>query len=233
MLLLLDGLYPVGPVLQRCRSKRWEYMIVLQDGSLPQIWEEYWGLVQLLEAEDRHERSWGDRHQRFHWINDLEHGYEEGSRRRWVKVHLVVCEESWEEIDPSSAEVVGKKARHVWLSSRPLSKDNVHLRCNLAARHRWGIESGFLVEKRCGYHYEHCFAYSWQAMKGYHYLMRIAHLLNVLVQRSAQLARLVEELGARGLIRFIRQTLSGPWLDYDRLQRRLGCRRQLRLVGGM
>ena len=128
-----------------------------------------------------------------------------------------------------TGEVVTKTARHVWLSSSPLSGENVHERCNLGARYRWGIEAGILVEKRCGYHYEHCFAYSWSAMKGYHYLMRIAHLLNVLVQHSRQLVKLVKELGARGLIKFIRQTLSGPWLDADRVREDLAQQRQFRL----
>jgi len=230
MMLLLDGLYPVGPVMDLCRSKRWEYMIVLQDGSLPQVWEEYRGLVKLLEPEERLQMLWGDRRQGFHWINNIEYTYEVNGRTRSVKVHMVVCQESWEEIDAETAQTVTKKARHVWLSSRPLNQDNVHPRCNLAARHRWGIESGILVEKRHGYHYEHCFAYSWAAMKGYHYLMRIAHLLNVLAHYSTQLAGLVQELGARGLIRFIRQSLAAPWLDHDRLRQRLARDRQLRLA---
>ena len=38
------------------------------------------------------------------------------------------------------------------------SKRTVHERCNLGARHRWGIESGILVEKHQGYQYEHCLA---------------------------------------------------------------------------
>jgi len=230
IMLLLDGLYPVGPAMQLSRSKGWEFMIVLQDRSLPQVWEEYRGLVKLLEPEERHQRLWGARRQAFHWINGIEYTYEADGRMRSLKVHLVVCQENWEEIDPETAQPVTKKARHVWLSSRPLSQDNVHPRCNLAARHRWGIESGILVEKRCGYHYEHCFSYSWAAMKGYHYLMRIAHLLNLLAQYSAQLATLVRELGAQGLIRFIRQSLSAPWLDHGRLQQRLSRDRQLRLT---
>ena len=206
-------------------------MIVLQDGSLPQVWEEYGGLKKLLEPEDRHQMSWGCREQRFHWVNGIEYTYEVGGRKRSLKVHMVVCKESWKEIDTNTGDEVTKRARHVWLSSRPLSKENVHGRCNLAARHRWGIETGILIEKRCGYHYEHCFAYSWKAMKGYHYLMRIAHLLNVLAQHSAHLVKLVAELGAQGLIRFIRQTLSAPWLDHERVRRRLCRSRQLRLVG--
>jgi hypothetical protein len=54
----------------------------------------------------------------------------------------VVCEESWEKID-EQARTVTETSRHAWLSSQPLSQDNVHERCNLGARHRWGIEAGF------------------------------------------------------------------------------------------
>ncbi len=86
------------------------------------------------------------------------------------------------------------------------------------------------MEKRCGYQYEHCFSYSWNAMKGYHYLMRIGHLLNVLVLNAVQLARIVGTLGARGFIRFTRQTLSGPWLDAEQVRRRLAKPPYLRLV---
>lgn len=230
IMLLLDGLYPVGPVMDKCRRNRWEYMIVLQDGSLPQVWEEYRGLVKLLEDDERFQMLWGNRRQSFHWVNNIEYTYQDKKRTRTVHVHMVVCQESWEEIDANTGQPVAKKSRHVWLSSRPLNKDNVHPRCNLAARHRWAIESGILVEKHYGYNYEHCFAYSWKAMKGYHYLMRIGHLLNVLVLFSTQLADLVQELGTRALILFIRQTLSAPWLDHDRLRQRLARHRQLRLA---
>jgi hypothetical protein len=230
IMLLLDGLYPVGPVMEACRKRGWQFMIVLQDGSLPQVWEEYEGLKKLLEPEDRHRMSWGERKQSFHWVNGIHYSYHRGGRVRSLKLHMVVCRESWQEVDSCTAQLVSKTARHVWLSSRPLSRENVHQRCNLAARHRWGIESGILVEKRCGYQYEHCFAYSWKAMKGYHYLMRIAHLLNVLAHHSAELVKLVQELGVRGLIRFIQQTLGAPWLDHHRMRRRLCRRRQLRLV---
>jgi hypothetical protein len=82
----------------------------------------------------------------------------------------VVCEERWEKVN-AAGEIVTETSRHAWLSSRPLSKHNLHERCNLGARHRWGIESNFLVEKHQGYSYEHCFAQDWQAMKGFHYLI--------------------------------------------------------------
>ena len=143
---------------------------------------------------------------------------------------MVICNETWEEIARDSVEIVTKKSRHVWISDKPLFRKNLHERCNLGARHRWGIESGILVEKRHGYHYEHIFSYNWNAMKGYHYLMRLGHLINVLAVYSERLVKIVGELGVRGFIRFIRSTISGPWLDPLEVQKRLAASFQLRLI---
>jgi hypothetical protein len=73
-------------------------------------------------------------------------------------------------------------------SPAALNRDNVHTRCNLGARHRWGIEAGILAEKRCGYYAEHRFSYNWNAMKGHHLLMRLAVLLNTLARFTRTLA---------------------------------------------
>jgi len=228
-MVLLDGLYANGPVMEICSNYNWQFMIVLQDGSLPYVWEEYRGLKKLLGKEDRLENTWADRRQKFHWVNDIDYRYG-ANRRKKQTVHMVVCEESWEEADAETGKILIKRSRHVWLSSEPMDRCNVVPRCNQAARHRWGVESGLLVEKRCGYHYEHCFSYSWNTMKGYHYLMRIAHLLNVLVLAAVQLSKIVSTLGARGFIRFIRQTLSGPWLDAEEVRRRLAVPTYLRFA---
>jgi hypothetical protein len=112
-----------------------------------------------------------------------------------------------------SAQIVTKRARHAWISSKPLDRWNLHERCNLGARPRWGIESEILVDKRHGYHYEHAFSYNWNAMKGYHYLMRLGHMINVLAQCSERLVKIVRNLGMRGFIRFIRETISGPVVE--------------------
>ncbi len=230
IMVLLDGMYPTGPTMQLCKQLGWQFMIVLQDDSLPQVWEEYRGLKKLLEPKDRHQMNWGGRRQTFHWTNRIEYDYQEKGNPRRLTVHLVVCEERWQQIDPATEHEVTNSSHHAWLSSRALSQENVHRRCNLAARYRWAIEEEILIEKRCGYHYQHCFSYSWSAMKGYHYLMRIAHLLNVLVQYSSQFAKLVGELGAQGMIGFIRQTLSGPWLDHEQVAQALARPRQLRFA---
>jgi len=159
LLLVLDGLYPSdswsphGPVLALSRQYNWQYMIVLQDSnsassqSLPSVWEEAEGLRklsssgELLEFEDTLKQKGGDRRQHFWWANDIEYDYESEGKRKTEKVHVVVCEETWEAVDPKTNQIVAKHSRHAWLSSRPLNRQNVHERCNLMARHRWKLEN--------------------------------------------------------------------------------------------
>lgn len=227
ILVLLDGLYATGPVIALCRGFRWQFMIVLQDASLPSVWEDARGL-ETLQPTNRSERCWGNRRQRFRWVNGIEYCYGINHRKHQV-LHVVMCEERWEEVARDSAEVVQKTSRHAWISSEPLSRENIHERCNLAARHRWGIENSFLMEKRHGYQYEHGFSQNWNAMRGYHFLMRLGHLINILAQNTASLARIVRSRGIRGMIQFVRETCSGPWLDADWVRQQLRPAFQLRL----
>lgn len=227
LVLVGDGLFANGPVMELCRKNHWDFMIVLQDGSLSSVWEEVEGL-RKLQSKNQLERMWGERRQRFWWVNEIEHRFGQNQRKRQV-VHVAVCEESWEEIDQKSNEVVTKTSRHAWLSNRPLNQGNVHERCNLGARHRWGIEAGFLVEKHHGYCYEHLFSHNWNAMRGYHCLMRIGHTLNDLAHYSTALIPLVRTLGARRVIDFVRETMSGPWLDTTQLRLAQATPYQLRL----
>ena len=228
IMVLLDGLYPNGPIMEVCHKNNWEFMIVLQDKCLPSVWEEYEGLKKL-EPENYLNRTWGNRRQHFDWVNNIEYYYGPNERKKQI-IHVVVCEESWEEVAKDSAEIITKTSRYAWISSKPLDKWNVHERCNLGARHRWSIELGILVEKRHGYHYEHVFSYNWNAMKGYHYLMRLGHMFNILAQYSERLVKVVRNLGVKGFIRFVRETISGPWLNAERVQERLTTPFQLRLI---
>ena len=228
VVLLLDGLYPNGPIMERCRSYHWDFMIVLKDGSLPTVWEEYHSL--MFEQEDnRKQQNWGERRQLFEWVNEIRYEYGPNDKK-FIDIHVVVCSESWEVLDPDTAQIVTKESKHAWISSRPLSRLNVHTRCNLGARYRWGIEGAFLVEKHQGYSYEHLFAKQYNALKGYHYLMRLAHLINTLARFSKELARLFCELGVQATIGFIRNTLTGPWLNPQEIQQRLSRPFRLRLL---
>ena len=219
ILLLLDGLYANGPVMQRCRQYHWQFMIVLKDQDLSTVWEEFHALHAL--QPNRFQRNWGPRRQRFSWVNAIDYAFDQRGRgRRHLSLHVVVCEETWEVVD-NNGDTLTKTARHAWLSSQPLNRDNLHERCNLGARYRWGIEANFLVEKHQGYHYEHAFALNWNAMKGYHCLMHLAHLFNALARLARHLRELYRQLGVRGAIAFIRSSCAAPWFDPERMHRLL------------
>lgn len=85
------------------------------------------------------------------------------------------------------------------------------------ARYRWKIESNFLIEKHEGYYFEHCYSYNWQAMKGFHYLMKVGHFLNVMAVNSELLLQYVDESGIRGFINDLWLALSGTVLDVQRI----------------
>ncbi len=67
-------------------------------------------------------------------------------------------------------------------------------------------------------------------MRGYHYLMRIGHLLNVPAAFSSKLIKIVKEKGLQGFIRFVRQTLSGRWRNSFFPARRTSLRPAGRLI---
>ena len=226
IMLLLDGLYANGPVMEICHINRWDYMIVLKDKSLPTVWEEY-NVLQGLESQNPFKMKWGNRKQSFKWVNNIEY---EDNRKNTHPVHVVVCEETWEEVDQKTNVIVVRKSKHAWISSKMLNRQNIHERCNLAARHRWNIELEILIQKHHGYQYEHCFSYNWNAMKGYHFLMRIGLMLNVLVQYSECFIDVIKTLGKRGAVKFIFETLKGPWLKADYVKKHLEKPFQLRLI---
>jgi hypothetical protein len=225
--LLLDGLYANGPVMALCRRNRWEFMIVLQNESLPSVWKEANALMKL-HPEQTVTRTCKGRHQTFRFTNDIEYVYGSNARSKQT-VHVVVCEETWEEVD-DHARIVMKASRHAWLSSEPLHERNLHVRCNEMARSRWGLENDILQEKRQGYQYEHVFAYDWNAMRGYHYLMHLAHLMNELAGLVEVVAALTSEFGIRGFLRLLRETIAGPWLDHERIRELQKKRSQLRFA---
>lgn len=228
IMVLLDGLYANGPVVEICRKNKWQFMIVLQNDALPSVTREFEALKNLDE-KNRHRGIWGNRKQFFRWVNDIDYRFDKNGKKSQI-LHVVECKESWHEINPETGQQQENCSRHVWLSSEPLDRRNLHERCNLGARSRWCIESGILVEKHHGYQYEHCFSYDWNAMKGYHILMRIGHMLNVLARYSEKLTNIVKDTGVRGLIRFFRETMASPWLDYPWQKERLAAPFQLRLV---
>lgn len=226
IMVILDGLYPNGPVFELCQEYGWQYMIVLQDKSLKSVWEEFFAL-QKLEGPKKVKIRWGNREQEFTWVNNIFYTYDNDKKKQIL--HVVVCEEQWDEVGKDGT-IEHKQSKHAWISSEPLTSRNLHERCNLGGRYRWGIESGFLVEKQYGYHYEHTFSFNWNAMKGFHLLMRIAHMINTLAQHGNLLRTIFAQKGVQATIKYLDEIFRKTVLDHDRVMESLTQSYQVRFT---
>ncbi|HZK56327.1 MAG TPA: transposase family protein [Desulfosporosinus sp.] len=211
----MDGLYACGPVIKSCREYGWDYMLVFKEGSMRDAWREAMGLIRLT-PENILKRHCGGRNQVYRWINDVEYTYGNNGRSK-ARLHVVVCEETWEETSRTTGKMTSNSTRYVWISGKEMSKTNVEARCLKIGRYRWKIENNFLVMKHQGYQYEHCFSYDWNAMVGFHHLMQIGRFINVLLVHSELLERKVTELGITGLLTFIFKACTADVLDLNRI----------------
>ncbi len=214
--LVADGLYACGPVIKKCREYQWDYMIVLKEDGMTDVWKEANGLIRLEPTNCLHV-NWGDRQQVYQWANDIE--YDHGGKTRVTEIlHVVICYETWVENHVQSTKTEERKeTRYAWISSRPITEKNVFMRCTKMARYRWKIENNFLIEKHEGYNFEHCYSYDWQVMKGFHYLMKVGHFLNAMAVNSELLTKYVNQSGIRGFINELWLALSGAVLDVKRI----------------
>jgi len=226
IMVILDGLYPKGPVFELCREYGWQFMIVLQDKSLKSVWEEFAGL-QKLEGKKKMKIKWGNRDQEFTWVNNILYTYDNDKKEQTL--HMVICEEQWDEAGKNGT-IEHKQSKHVWVSSEPLTSRNLHERCNLGGRCRWGIENGFLLEKQYGYHFEHTFSFDWNATKGFHLLMRIAHMINTLAQYGNLLRTLFAQQGIRAIIKYLDEIFRKMVLDLTRIMKSLAQPYQIRFT---
>ncbi len=97
-------------------------------------------------------------------------------------------------------------------------------------RYRWKIENNILTEKHQGYDYEHTYSFIWNAMEGYHYLMKIARFLNVMAANSELLSPRVKAIGIRGFITRLRNALSSALLDKEAIRQAVECQYQWRFA---
>jgi len=227
--LVLDGLYACGPIIGLCRKNGWDFMIVLKEEAIPELWYEALGLMDL-DKDYRLRVNWGDREQNYCWANNIEYEYGE-KRSKTVVVHVVICYETWQEERRNSSRMAQtKETRYAWISSRPLTEKNIFTRCTRLARYRWKIENNILVEKHQGYEFEHCYSYTWNAMEGFHYLMKIGHFINVMAMNSEILNKIVLRSGIRRFIKDLKLACAGCVLDKSGIMNAFTSKRQWRLA---
>ncbi|RPH47638.1 MAG: transposase family protein [Desulfobacteraceae bacterium] len=225
----LDGLYANGPLIELCQSYGWDYMIVLKDGSLKTVWEDIKGIDEIGNVEEYSGTEINGVRQKFRWVNDIDYRYGENGTKN-VKMNVAMCIETRNEFDQKTGQEIDKTKKFAWISFKEINKKNVETRCNLMGRPRWNIETQNLVEKHHGYAYGHCFSYNWNAMKGYHYLMHLGHILNIMTLYSSNLIGRVKEKGARRTIKLIWLAFKGEILDIERLKMMIQSKYQIRLA---
>ena len=116
-------------------------------------------------------------------------------------------------MNKKTGEVEKCYSEHVWISSIPANINNVHELFNLGARKKELIEDSINTEKNRGYNYKHAFSYNWNAMQGFHYLMRLGHAINALSEFTKKLKDYVKSLGCGATLKLIKDTLFSPWLS--------------------
>lgn len=212
LMIILDNLYACEQVLSKLKQNRWEFMIKLPAKVST--------LYNALKAEEETKQSIPDkpryrcREQYFYWLNDCDY--------RGMNVHLVACQEQWDAVNNETGERLRMRSEHTWISSIPLSIDNVHELCNLGARNRALIEESFNTEKNRGYHYKHLFSHDWQAMKGFHYLMRLAHAINAISSFGKLLRQHIRSFGVANTLTRIYEAikhhrLSDEWATEEKM----------------
>ena len=219
LILLLDNLYACESVIAQLMKNNWEFMI-----KLPSKLSSLYSLLQAKEDSKVSipgQTRYNSREQYFYWLNDCNY--------RGMVVHLVACEDNWDEVSNENGNRIRKRSLHTWISSVALSLENVHELCNLGGRNRALIEDSFNTEKNRGYYYKHLFSHNWHAMRGFHLLMRLAHAINALSTFGKLLRKFIRTLGIHNTFTIIYESIKHCWLSDECIQNVKNLSAQLRL----
>ena len=223
--LTMDSLYATGPMLELCREENIDVMIVFKETNIPTVWEEVEMQINKGLCENKPAYECNGVRQEFFWVNGIEYIYGEG---KVLRVNVAVCKESRTVFDKKTSAVRTGQSVFAWISLRPFTARNVEERCNSLGRARWNIESQNSIEKCDGYNYSHCFSYNWNAMRIYHFLMQIAHILNNIALLSTGFAETVKSLGFKRTIRYLWSITDGARWDATLLREKIPRRYQIR-----
>jgi hypothetical protein len=177
--LLLDGLYAGGPTFALCQKYGWKYLIVLQEGDVPTVHQEFEALTRL--APENHLRFLPapspDRaiQQDFRWVNEI--AYVDTERREHT-VSVLECLETTRDEDGQP-----KTTRFKWVTNFTVTTKRVTILANEGGRLRWKIENeGFNVQKNGGFELEHVYSENATASKIFYFLLQMAHTLLQLIE---------------------------------------------------
>lgn len=206
LLIFGDAMFATTGIMELLRENHWEFMIRFSKRQLT-------SLAKILNSAKKNsvqipgQPMYRKRWQTFYWENNLHDGF--GGD---LKIHLVGCTEHYQEVDKLTGKIEERYVERAWISSILITSDKLHELINLGARKKELIEDNINTLKNRGYHYKHAFAYDFNAMQGFHYLMRIGLSLNAISEFSKELKKYIKSLGCSATLKFIKETLFNPWL---------------------
>ena len=193
--LLLDGLYPVRGVFDRCAEYRWKFIATLKEGRQPLAWEE---AVETMMMS----------------LENVCRGFREGEdgtveqTLRWTR-HIPFGQHEFDvlfsgEVGPACASL------WVWATNYRIDADNAYKIANSGGRARQSEENVFNVQKNGGFGLEHAFCANDWAAENYHLMMQVAYtlsqlLINGMLRRLTQACRKVTDLK---LVEMLRSNLK-------------------------
>ncbi len=206
---LLDGLYAGEPQFKILEENRLEWIVVLKEGRMPEIfeWVKQWkvefGSGNILikqekeQIELREKRTHEERLIRSKPVNAKREKIKEriytwmSGIKHWNNERLynvMTCKEK---------EDNNKNCDYVWLVSEGLllSRETVEELSEKGGRGRWKIENeGFNIQKNGGYGLEHCYSRDRVAMKVWDIILVISHLINQLIEKGSLIVK--EDFGS-------------------------------------
>ena len=209
IILFMDAMFATQPVMGIIHKNNWEHIIRLPKKKLKDF-AKLLNKNKVMQQSIPNQPAYRNRKQSFHWANDIVYGYE------WqLNIHLVACSEQYDQVDKKTGEIIECFSEHAWISSIRININNVHELLNLGARKSWLIEDSFNTEKNRGYNYKHQYSYNWNAMKGFHYLMRLGHAISAISEFTKQLKHYIKTFGCSATLKLIKETLFSPWLSQE------------------
>ena len=167
--LLLDGLYPVKAVFDRCRAYGWKLVATLREGRQPTAWGEASAIVQMSTKNVRFGTRLGEEgwiNQTMRWADDVPFG------QHTLQVVFL------SEVGPDAPKL------WVWVTNLMVTPERVDELVNRGGRARQEIETHFNVGKNGGFGLEHAFCANEEASRNLHVLMQVASVLGQVLIRG-------------------------------------------------
>jgi len=162
---LLDARYCNETGFALCEANHWRFIITLQDGSIPSVWQEFQTLRSLTPGNQHRLIAPDGIEYRYTWVNAIAYG----------ERTLNVLECAWTDAEGEH--------RFVWVTDLPIHARNCEALAHQGGRQRWKIENnGFRTQKHGGFAMEHAYAKNVVTAKNFYLLLQAAHIRSQMLE---------------------------------------------------